>query len=165
MWTAGISLFEKTDTKTKWRNILLNPNIIAVELGMLRCVLPIEIPYFMDYSIDKIGATVSPLSMIIVGAILADVDIKSIFDKSVFFVAGVRLILLPLLTIGVVTLLRLDSTISGVALVLTAMPVGTTTALLAAKYHADVAFASKCVFITTLASLITVPILMLLIGN
>ncbi|MDF2907241.1 MAG: transporter [Herbinix sp.] len=165
MWTAGISLFEKTDTKTKWRNILLNPNIIAVELGLLRCVLPIEIPYFMDYSIDKIGATVSPLSMIIVGAILADVDIKSIFDKSVFFVAGVRLILLPLLTIGVVTLLRLDSTISGVALVLTAMPVGTTTALLAAKYHADVAFASKCVFITTLASLITVPILMLLIGN
>jgi predicted permease len=165
MWTAGISLFEKTDPKTKWKNILLNPNIIAVELGLLRCLLPIKLPYFLDYSIDKIGATVSPLSMIIVGAILADVDIKSIFDKTVFFVAGVRLILLPLLTIGIVSLLHLDTTISGVALVLTAMPVGTTTALLAAKYHADVAFASKCVFITTLASLITVPILMLLIGN
>lgn len=163
MWSAGISLFEKTDTKTKWKNVLLNPNIIAVELGLLRCIFPIELPYFLNYSIEKIGTTVSPISMIIVGAILADVDIKTILDKTVFFVAGVRLILLPLLTIGMVSFLQLDATISGVALVLTAMPVGTTTALLAAKYQADVDFASKCVFITTILSLITVPLLMLLI--
>jgi predicted permease len=163
MWSAGISLFEKTDTKTKWKNVLLNPNIIAVELGLIRCFLPIEIPYFLDYSIGKLGATVSPISMIIVGAILADVDIRTIFDKSVFFVAGVRLILLPLLTIGIISIFSLEETISGVALVLTAMPVGTTTALLAAKYKADVDFASKCVFVTTILSLITVPLLMQLI--
>lgn len=163
MWSAGISLFEKTDTKTKWRNVLLNPNIIAVELGLLRCILSIELPYFLDYSIDKIGATVSPISMIIVGAILADVKIRTIFEKSVFFVAFVRLLLLPLLTVAVTALLHLDNTISGVALVLTAMPVGTTTALLAAKYNADIDFASKCVFVTTILSLITVPLLMLLL--
>lgn len=163
MWSAGISLFEKTDSKTKWRNVLLNPNIIAVELGLLRCILSIELPYFLDYSIDKIGATVSPISMIIVGAILADVNIRTIFDKSVFFVAFVRLLLLPLLTVAVTALLHLDNTISGVALVLTAMPVGTTTALLAAKYNADIDFASKCVFVTTILSLITVPLLMMLL--
>ncbi len=164
MWSAGISLFEKTDARTKWKNILLNPNIIAVEMGLLRSLLAIELPFFLDYSIGKIGATVSPISMIIVGAILADVSIKTIFDKTVFLVAGVRLVILPLLTIGIVSLLQLDSIISGVALVLTAMPVGTTTALLAAKYNADVDFASKCVFVTTIASLATVPLLMLLIG-
>lgn len=163
MWSVGISLFEKSDTKTKWKNVLLNPNIIAVELGLLQCVLRIKLPYFLDYSIEKIGGTVSPISMIIVGAILADVNLKTIFDKTVFLVAGVRLILLPMITILIVSLLHLDATVSGVALVLTAMPVGTTTALLAAKYDADVNFASKCVFVTTLLSLITVPLLMLLI--
>ncbi|MHB8130509.1 MAG: AEC family transporter [Mobilitalea sp.] len=163
MWSAGISLFEKTDTKTKWKNVLLNPNIIAVELGLLRSILRIELPNFMNYAIENIGNTVSPISMIVVGAILADVNIKTIFEKSVFFVAGVRLILLPLLTIGIISLFHLDPTISGVALVLTAMPVGTTTALLAAKYNADVDFASKCVFVTTMLSLITVPLLMMLI--
>lgn len=163
MWSAGISLFEKTDVKTKWKNVLLNPNIIAVELGLLRCLLPIDLPYFLNYSIEKVGSTVSPLSMILVGAILADVDIRTIFKKSVFFVAAIRLLLLPLLTIGIVRLFKVDATVSGVALVLTAMPVGTTTALLAAKYKADVDFASKCVFVTTLLSLITVPILMLFI--
>lgn len=163
MWSVGISLFEKTDTKTKWKNVLLNPNIIAVELGLLQCLIPVKLPYFLDYSIEKVGSTVSPISMIIVGAILADVNIKSIFDKSVFLVAAVRLILLPLITIGIVSIFHMDPTISGVSLVLTAMPVGTTTALLAAKYEADVDFASKCVFVTTMLSLITVPLLMLLI--
>jgi predicted permease len=163
MWSVGISLFEKTDTKTKWKNVLLNPNIIAVELGLLQCLISVKLPYFLDYSIEKVGNTVSPISMIIVGAILADVNIKSIFDKSVFLVAVVRLLLLPLMTIGILSVFQLDETISGVTLVLTAMPVGTTTALLAAKYDADVDFASKCVFVTTMLSLITVPLLMLLI--
>jgi predicted permease len=163
MWSVGISLFEKTDTKTKWKNVLLNPNIIAVELGLLQCLISVKLPYFLDYSIEKVGNTVSPISMIIVGAILADVNIKSIFDKSVFLVAVVRLLLLPLMTIGILSVFQLDATISGVTLVLTAMPVGTTTALLAAKYDADVDFASKCVFVTTMLSLITVPLLMLLI--
>ncbi len=163
MWTAGISLFEKTDAKTKWKNVLLNPNIIAVELGLLFSVLSIQLPHFLNYSIEHIGAAVSPLSMMVVGAILADVDFKTVFDKNVFYLSGIRLILLPLLTLGIVTLFQLDSTISGVSLVLTCMPVGTTTALLAAKYNADVDFASKCVFVTTILSLITVPIFMMLI--
>jgi predicted permease len=163
MWSAGISLFEKTDTKTKWKNVLLNPNIIAVELGLLRSFLHIELPNYMNVAIANIGNTVSPISMIVVGAILADVNIKTIFEKSVFYIAGVRLLLLPLLTIGIISVFNLDPTISGVALVLTAMPVGTTTALLAAKYNADVDFASKCVFVTTMLSLITVPLLMMMI--
>ncbi|MDF2821703.1 MAG: transporter [Clostridiales bacterium] len=163
MWSAGISLFTKTDTKTKWKSVLLNPNIIAVELGLLRSILQIELPDFINNSIQNIGNSVSPISMIVIGAILADVDIKTIFDKSVFYVAGVRLLLLPLLTIGIISFFDLSPTISGVALVLTAMPVGTSTALLAAKYNADVDFASKCVFVTTILSLITVPLLMLII--
>lgn len=163
MWTAGISLFEKTDSKSKWKNVLLNPNIIAVELGLVFSILSIKLPNFINYSLDHMGAAVSPLSMMVVGAILADVDFRTIFDKSVFYMAGIRLILLPLLTLGIVRVFHLDETISGVALVLTSMPVGTTTALLAAKYNADVDFASKCVFVTTMLSLITVPILMMLI--
>ena len=163
MWSAGISLFEKTDNKTKWKNVLLNPNIIAVILGILRGLLSINLPYVLDYSIEKIAATVSPISMIIVGAILADVDIKTIFDKAVFFVAGVRLIVLPLITLGITSILKVDTTIAGVSLILTAMPVGTTTVLLAAKYNKDVEFASKCVFVTTILSLLVVPLLMMLL--
>ena len=144
-------------------NVLLNPNIIAVELGLIRGLLALELPYSINYAIEKMGNSVAPLSMIIVGAILADVNLRNIFDKSVFLVTLIRLIVLPLVATGIISLLRLDAMISGVALVLTGMPVGTTTALLAAKYNADVEFASKLVFITTLLSLITVPVLILLI--
>lgn len=164
MWTAGISLFTQTDRKTQWKNVILNPNIIAIELGLIRSILHIKLPYTLNYGIENIGNCVTPISMMVVGAILADVKIKTIFEKSVFFIAGVRLILLPLITLGVMSMFRLNSTISGVTLLLTAMPVGTTTALLAAKYNADVDFASKCVFVTTILSLITVPLIMLLLN-
>lgn len=163
MWSVGISLFDKTEEKGRWKKVVFNPNIIAVGIGILRCILKIEFPYFIDYSLSKIGGIVSPLSMIIVGAIIADVDMKKIFDKSVFYISFIRLAILPVITMGLAKLFQLDSTVAGVALVLTAMPVGTTTALLAAKYNADVDFASKCVFVTTLLSLITVPILLMLL--
>ena len=162
MWTAGISLFTETDRKTKWKNVLLNPNIIAVELGLLRSILHIKLPYTIDYAIENIGNCITPLSMIIVGSILADVNIKTIFEKSVFFISGVRLVLLPLLAFAILSVFQMNSTVSGVTMLLTSMPVGTTTALLAAKYNADADFATKCVFVTTLLSLITVPVLMVL---
>lgn len=59
--------------------------------------------------------------------------------------------------------LHLDPLTIGVSVTLSGMPIGSTTAILAQKYGADAQFASKCVFISTLTSLITVPVLTLFI--
>lgn len=164
MWTAGISLFTpNTDWKTSCKKVLLNPNIIAVFLGLARSLLHIQLPGFMNTAITRTGACVAPMSMIVVGAILADVKLKSLWDKDVFYVSFVRLVVLPLLTLGVMRLLNFNETVTGISFILTAMPAGTTTALLAASYGVDEDFAAKTVFVTTALSLITVPILFLLL--
>lgn len=163
MWSAGISLFTETELKQRIKNIALNPNIIAVWLGLLRALLGLELPTALDKGLSNMGAIVAPLSMIIVGAILADVELKTLFDKDVLFLSLIRLVVLPVLVGLVLKLLPIDSVASGVSLILTSMPAGTTTALMAAKYGADVKFASKCVFVTTVLSLVTVPLMMLLL--
>ena len=161
MWSAGISLFTKADARDAFKKVMLNPAIIAVEIGIVRMVFQIPLPHFVDTAIDNLGACTSPIAMALVGAILADVPVRSVFDPKSFYLVAVRQILLPCLCLAALTVLKVDPLTAGVSVVLTGMPIGSTTAILAQKYGADAQFASKCVFISTLTSLITVPILTL----
>lgn len=163
MWSAGISIFTDATLKQRVKNVLLNPNIIAVVLGLARALIGLELPGFLDKALTNMGNIVSPLSMIVVGAILADVDRKTVFDRDVLLLSAIRLVVLPLLAGIVLKFLPLDETAAGVSLILTSMPAGTTTALMAAQYGADAEFGSKCVFVTTVLSLFTVPLMMLLL--
>ena len=60
MWSAGLSLFTQSDFKSKCKNILLNPGIIACFLGLARQLLLIPLPGFLDSAIGNIGSTTSP---------------------------------------------------------------------------------------------------------
>ena len=124
MWSAGISLFTKADAKQAVRKVLLNPGIIAVEVGLVWMLFQLPLPHFVDTAVDNLGACTSPMAVAL-------------------------------------RLLGVDPLTAGVSVVLTGMPIGSTTAILAQKYGADAQFASKCVFISTLTSLVTVPILTL----
>lgn len=161
MWSAGISLFTKADAKQAVKKVMLNPGIIAVEVGLIRMLLQIPLPHFVDSAVDNLGACTSPLAMALVGAILADVPLKTVFDPKSFYLVAVRQFLLPGICLVALRLLGMDPLTIGVSVVITGMPIGSTTAILAQKYGADAKFASKCVFISTLTSLVTVPILTL----
>ena len=162
MWTAGMSLFTKSDSGERVRRILLNPGMIAVYLGLARRLAGIPVPAFLDTSVTKVGAITSPLSMILIGAMLVGVEWKKLVEPVILYLAAVRLVLLPLAALFLLRLLHVDPLVTGVSLVLTGMPAGTTTALLAEKYGADADFGSRCVIATTVMCLFTAPLLMLL---
>ena len=161
MWSAGISLFTRADAKQAVKKVLLNPGIIAVEVGLVRMLFQIPLPHFVDTAVDNLGGCTSPVAMALVGAILVDVPLKTVFDLKSFYLVAVRQFLLPGICLAALRLLHVDPLTIGVSVVITGMPIGSTTAILAQKYVADAKFASKCVFISTLTSLVTVPILTL----
>lgn len=161
MWSAGISLFTRADAKQTVKKVLLNPGIIAVEVGLVRMLFQIPLPHFVDTAVDNLGGCTSPMAMALVGAILVDVPLKTVFDLKSFYLVAVRQFLLPGICLAALRLLHVDPLTIGVSVVITGMPIGSTTAILAQKYVADAKFASKCVFISTLTSLVTVPILTL----
>lgn len=161
MWSAGISLFTRADAKQAVKKVLLNPGIIAVEVGLVRMLFQIPLPHFVDTAVDTLGGCTSPMAMALVGAILVDVPLKTVFDLKSFYLVAVRQFLLPGICLAALRLLHVDPLTIGVSVVITGMPIGSTTAILAQKYVADAKFASKCVFISTLTSLVTVPILTL----
>lgn len=161
MWSAGISLFTRADAKQAVKKVLLNPGIIAVEVGLVRMLFQIPLPHFVDTAVDNLGGCTSPMAMALVGAILVDVPLKTVFDLKSIYLVAVRQFLLPGICLAALRLLHVDPLTIGVSVVITGMPIGSTTAILAQKYVADAKFASKCVFISTLTSLVTVPILTL----
>lgn len=164
MWSAGKTILsnEKSSSKDVLINLLKNPNIIAVIIGLTRGLLKIEFPLFIDNAIANISSCVSPISLIIIGAIISDVNLSTIWEKGVGLYCIVRLIFIPLITFGCTSLCGYNISIVGTTTVLASMPAPTTTALLAVQYGLDDTFASKLVFVTTLLSIITCPLLMLL---
>ena len=161
MWSAGISLFTRADAKQAVKKVLLNPGIIAVQVGLVRTLFQIPLPHFVDTAVDNLGGCTSPMAMALVGAILVDVPLKTVSALTSFYLVAVRQFLLPGICLAALRLLHVDPLTIGVSVVITGMPIGSTTAILAQKYVADAKFASKCVFISTLTSLVTVPILTL----
>lgn len=159
MWSAGISLFTDAPLKQRIKNVMLNPGIIAVELGVLRMLLQPAIPQQLNKALSALGAMSTPLGMVIIGMILSGVSPRTVLDKKAFILVAVRQFLFPLGTLAILRLLGTDLLTLQISVVLTGMPVGSSTAFLADKYGADAVFASKCVFISTLTSLITIPIL------
>ncbi len=159
MWSAGVSLYQGKNGKGQMKQVLLNPAMIAVYLGIIHMFVQFPLPGFLNTAIKSMGGCTTALSMILVGAILADIPIRQVLDWGAVYLSAVRLLLLPGLTLIVLKLAKFDPFATAIAVTLTAMPVGTTTALLAERHGSDALFASKCVFMTTVLSLITVPAL------
>lgn len=164
MWSAGLSLF--TTGGSRWeraKKVLTNPAIIAVFIGLIWMIFQLPLSGFIDTAVDKLGDCTSPLAMALVGAILADVSIKGVWEPKAMYLVLVRQIILPVICLFALKAIGLDELTIGVSVTLSGMPIGSTTAILAQKYGADAQFASKCVFISTVTSLITVPVLTLFI--
>lgn len=102
MWSSGTTLLsnEKISKKELAVKLLKNPCIIAVFLGITRGLLQITFPAFIETSLSRLSDCVSPISMIIIGAIIADVDIRTIFEKGVVVYTSFRLIIIPILVLG-----------------------------------------------------------------
>ncbi len=144
--------------KTVAKRVLTHPCIIAVAVGLVFMLLQVELPGFLDAALKDLSNCNTAVSMLVIGTILADVKGKEIWDKSLLLFSGLRLILIPLLTYMGCKMFRIDELVTGVSVLLAAMPAAGTTAILAAKYDGDAVFASKCVVMTTVLSLITTPI-------
>lgn len=160
MWSAGVSLFtEAPDTKTLIRKVATHPCIIAVYVGLVLMFFDPPLPAFVEKTVTSLGACSTPLSMILVGLIVADVsDVKSVFSWDVIRFTIIRLGLIPGLAYLICRITGTSQLLMGVTVLLAAMPAGTMTSILSAKYHGDAEFACKCVVLSTVMTLVTLPL-------
>lgn len=159
MWTAGVSYFtEDGNKKEALKKVLVNPCMIAVYIGMIIMISGLKLPSVLDDTVKAFSSCCTAMTMLYIGTILADVKIKELCSVRQIYFALIRLVLIPLAVFGVCVLAHADHLVTGVCVLLTATPAGSTTSILASKYEADEQAAAKCVVFTTLISVITIPL-------
>lgn len=126
-------------------------------------MVDIHLPKFIDDTIDAIGDCNTALSMIVIGGILSDVPKEKIFDHISILYSALRLLVLPLLIFAILLVLPVESMVRNVCVLLSAMPAASTTAMLAQRYEKDPEFASRIIFVSTLLSMLTLPLIFLLL--
>ncbi|MFI3168568.1 MAG: AEC family transporter [Faecalibacterium sp.] len=159
MWSAGISLFTASvDCKSLVKKVLTHPCIIAVFAGLALMFAQVSVPQIILAPLQDLSACNTGVSMLVIGSILADLNFRTLFDKTVLLFSALRLVGIPLVVYALCLLCGVDGLVMGVAVLMVAMPAASATALLAAKYKKDAAFASKCVIATTLLSVVSIPL-------
>ena len=163
IWTVGLSLFvEGENFKEKMIILLKTPSLDVVFIGLALMFLPFKLPEVLSTAIKNMGDMTGPLSMIIIGAALGEANLKEAFDIDAFKLTFVRLAVQPLIYLFLLRAAGVRDILWQVVVILTAMPAAANTEIIAEKYGKDYHFAARCVAVSTIISLFSVPILTLL---
>lgn len=153
-----ISRDGNADAKFQW-NKLLNPGIIASILALLLFILHVSLPQVLRQTCSVVGSLTTPLSMLVLGASLSLVPVKDIFRESrIYLMTIFRLIVIPVITYLLLQLMTENRMLIGIGTMTAAMPVASMTVMLSNQYHGKTKLASIGVFITTVCSIISIPL-------
>lgn len=165
VWTLGVSLFTgKISMKEATKSILKNPSIWAVVIGIIIFIGQIKLPYAISQTIKSVGGITTPISMIIIGSMLCGSNIKDMLgDFNLYYLSLVRLVIVPIVTYFVMTMFNIDSMLVAICTLLVAMPGAVVGPVIALSSGGDGKYGSQCIFITTLLSVITIPLFIYLV--
>lgn len=173
MWTLGIYMLNRENNANIIDNLkhLLNPNTIAFLLGLLFMLLDINLPYLLDSPLSGLGDTTNYLSMLYIGAMLAQINIRGVFTRgSVFLLSFNKLLLVPFIMIIAIHIAtsffstELSHIARSVIILQSGMPCMAIIVVLARKFGADDELATVNLFISTILSVITLPFIYYLLG-
>lgn len=173
MWSVGVSYFmqgagaapttpeeKRAHRKAVILKTIRHPCIVAVVLGMVLLLTQCPLPTFLGNTIKSVSVCNTGMSMILIGAIIgsSDINLRNLLDRDTVLYCLIRLGIIPLLVLLACHVARVNDFVTIISVILSGMPMGGTTAILAEKYNGDSAFASKCVAVSTALSLITTPL-------
>lgn len=162
-WTHGICVYDGSLRELSLRKIVRNPGIVGTLVAILLFALRIKLPYVLKESVTYIASLNTPLAMIVMGAYLTRVDLrKAIKNVSLYGVLALRLVVIPVIAVLIAKLMNLDELVAKAILIAAACPTASATALLAAKYDLDTAYATEVVSVTTIISIISIPLVLML---
>lgn len=157
-FSVAISYFTSSEKKGVLRRTLSHPCILSTLIGVAIMLLEWHPPVLLENTLSSIGACSTPLSMMLIGMVLADAGRGKYLDGTTACYSVLRLFLIPAGIFALCKLLRYDSLVTGTSVLLAGMPAGTLSVMLGAKYGKDAAFASRLVIFTTAISLLTIPL-------
>lgn len=159
LFSYGIWLFKRAESKHFIKKTLLNPNILAVVFGMLVFLFHVELPDVLTSSVKYVAGATTPLSLLCIGYMLSGAKLKKVLHSwRLLAISLIQLLLAPFLTFGLLRLMGFPDEVVIVCTLIQALPTATSLGLFAEKYGGRVEESSELVVISTLCSILTLPL-------
>ncbi len=159
LWTYGLVSMSGDRRQLSVKKLVFNPGIVGVAVALILFLCRINLPEILSLPVDYLAALNTPLPMLIIGYYLSKANFKAAFtDAGIYIAMGVRMVLIPLIALGLMLLFRIDSTIIVAFTIAGSAPTAATTTMFSAKYDRDVELSVGVVASTTVISLVTMPL-------
>lgn len=140
---------------------LASPALIGIVIGASLFFLQIRLPDVIKQALDYAGSMTTPLGMLVAGVTIAQTDLLGALRKlKIYYISGLRLIVIPLLTILLFLAFPFDETVMGVTVAAAACPVATICTMFAISFGKDSLYAGEIFAVSTVLSAGSLPLLM-----
>lgn len=159
-WTHGVIIYRGSFDRHSLIKMLLNPNIIAPMLGVICFLCAFFLPPLIQDSMTYIGRLNTPLALLIIGARMAQVDLKTVLtDRFVWPPVIIRNLVIPFIAVFTLRFFGITGDLMLACLIPIACPVAAAAVLMAEYIGGDAIYTSKVMSLSTLLSILTIPLL------
>ena len=159
-WTWGVYVFTGDRRQLRLRPLLLNPGVLSVAVAMVLYLVEITVPEFLMVPIQYLANLNTPLPMLVVGYQLSHANFRvALRGVSSWVTLVLRLVVLPLVSLGVCLALKVPHDLTLVLLIAASAPPAALLSMFAARFGKDTSLTSSLVSVQTAISAITMPLM------
>ena len=163
LWSYGLVEMSGSRQNLSPRKLILNPGVLSLAIGLMLFLVRITLPTVLASPMGHLAALNTPLPMLIIGFYLADTDLKAALrDWRSYAAIGLRLLVVPLTALGILYLCGVRGTLLVSMIIAASAPVAASTTMFATKSDCDTGLSVNLVSLSTLLSLITMPLIVAL---
>jgi len=161
LWTYGVILMSGSIKSISLKKIIINPGVLSTAFGIVLYVFSVSIPFTVLEPIKYLAALNTPIPMVIVGYYLAQASLR-LKGVSAYVSLVLRLIVSPLIMIAILLCLGISGDIAIACTIAASAPVAAATTMFSEKFDGDTTLSATFVSITTILSIITMPLVVAL---
>ena len=160
VWTYGVICMSGDKKLLSAKKLVFNPGILGTVIGFIIFLCSINIDGIIGDVVSGMAVLNTPLAMIVIGFYLSQSNLLSAFkDKSMYGVAFLRLIAIPLASLGVLWLVGVRGSLLVALIIGASAPTAAATSMFATKFNTDVNLSVNIVTFTTIISILTMPLI------
>lgn len=162
-WTYGMYVLGRVRSEIKISplKMVLNYGTTPCLVGLALFLLRVSFPAPIASAVKYLGSLCTPLSMLIVGGLLATIPFKKLFTNlKIYYICLIRLIVIPAAVIGLCLIVRLPADFSVFAAIMSALPSASNASMFGERYDISPGFAAHFVSMSTLLSSMTIPVML-----
>jgi len=159
VWSHGLAVMSGASSMKTMLVKFVQPATIAIVLGIICFLTRIRVPQLLAEPLNMVGNMNTPVAMLVAGCTLAGSSLTAALRRPrTYWISFLKLLAVPLLTVAVLAAVPVSRTVRLAVLIASACPAGAMTTMFALQYDRDSNYASELFAITTVLSLITIPI-------